>query len=329
MKLSKIPPRPDNLIEFFEEGLGALGGLCERPWHDRLQVLAEGDAARLWREDGSLFEGDLRFPAEGGPRDARRDVFGGCPLAFALAEALWMKSGRFHCFAAAAESGLKAPTPDTANRLWVAEYGAAPHWRADPFVRTEHYSVVVAVRCEVQSIDQAWSCHRLAFSLPGGVRDVTLEQSLDHLTPAQNGPATWSDVDANQLGEWVNKSLSADLAHELAEVKAQQQRYLTRELIRIETYFSQYEAELTERMARQRKTESKQRFEQRLKAAQADHERKRSEQIARHTIRVIPHIDGCLMVAEPAFRSHVHWISGRETHSVPAVFVPRIRRWIR
>ena len=47
MKFPKIPPRAEHLIDFFEEGLHSLGAVCERSWHDRLEVLAEGDAALL------------------------------------------------------------------------------------------------------------------------------------------------------------------------------------------------------------------------------------------------------------------------------------------
>ena len=328
MNLQKIAPSPGNLVEFFEEGINALGGLCERPWHNQLEVVAEGDAARLWQSDGSLFSGELSFPEEAGPRDARRDVFGGCPLTFALAEALWAKAGRWHRFSAAAE--VKAPPMDTAQRLWIAEFGAAPQWRATPLVATEHFSVVITVRCEIQAIDQAWSCHRLAFSLPTGVRDSALEGALDHFTAATHGPdPEWPDLDPAMLSQWVASSLTADMAHELASVKTRQQRYLQRELDRIEGYFNQYEAELTERMGRQRKAESKQRYEERLHAAKSDHQRKCSEQIARHAIRVVPHLDGCLLLAEPAFRTRIHWVAGGEAHETPAVFVPRIRRWFR
>ena len=328
MNLQKIPPRPDNLIEFFEEGITTVGGLCERPWHDRLEVIAEGDAARLWQPDGSLFAGEILFPEEAGPRDARRDVFGGCPLTFALVEALWARTGRWHRFAAAADA--KPPSMETAQRLWIAEFGTAPQWRATPFVSAEHFSVVVTVRCEVQAIDQAWSCHRLAFSLPKGTRDPALEGSLDHLTAASHGPAPeWPELDSATLGQWVANSLGADMAQELGAIKARQQRYLHRELVRIETYFTQYEAELTERLGRQRKAESKLRYEQRLQAAKADHQRKCAEQIARHAIRIVPHLDGCLLLAEPAFRTRVHWLAGGAVHEIPAVFVPRIRRWFR
>ena len=90
MKLAKEPPYPARLAGFFEQALGELGAVCERPWHDRLDVVAEGEAASLWRDDGQLHAATLHFPepAEPGARDAATQVFPGCPLTFRLAEAL-------------------------------------------------------------------------------------------------------------------------------------------------------------------------------------------------------------------------------------------------
>jgi hypothetical protein len=89
MKFPKVPARPEHLMEFFEEGLHSLGAICERSWHDRLEVLAEGDAARLWREDGELFSGEVYFRDTSSPdaANAQTEVFPGCPLAFRLVEA--------------------------------------------------------------------------------------------------------------------------------------------------------------------------------------------------------------------------------------------------
>ena len=39
--------------------------MCERTWHDRLEVVAEGEAAKLWNPDGALHEIELAFaPAD-------------------------------------------------------------------------------------------------------------------------------------------------------------------------------------------------------------------------------------------------------------------------
>src|SRR5512135_931580 len=90
MKLDRLAYDPSALVNFYEEGLAALGGLCERTWHDRLEVVAEGSAAKLWSPDGSLHEIELAFaPADAtAARDAGREVFPGCPLTFHLAETL-------------------------------------------------------------------------------------------------------------------------------------------------------------------------------------------------------------------------------------------------
>jgi len=61
MKFPKIPAQAEYLMEFFEESLHSLGAICERSWHDRLEVLAEGDAAHLWQKDDDLFSGSLSF----------------------------------------------------------------------------------------------------------------------------------------------------------------------------------------------------------------------------------------------------------------------------
>ena len=70
-------------MEFTAEGLQGLGALCERTWHDRLQVVADGPAAAAaLGRPGELVETELRFP-EGTALDPVRDVFPGCPLCFA------------------------------------------------------------------------------------------------------------------------------------------------------------------------------------------------------------------------------------------------------
>ena len=61
MTLERAPHNLGELLEFYEDGLSALGGLCERTWHDRLEVVAAGRAARLWNSDGALHEIELQF----------------------------------------------------------------------------------------------------------------------------------------------------------------------------------------------------------------------------------------------------------------------------
>ena len=89
MKFPKIPPRAEHLMDFFEQGLLSLGAVCERSWHDRLEVLAEGDGARLWRKEGELFSGELNFRDSGAAEteNPEVEVFPGCPLTFQLVAA--------------------------------------------------------------------------------------------------------------------------------------------------------------------------------------------------------------------------------------------------
>ncbi len=90
MKLDRLAYEPAALADFYEEGFSQLGALCERTWHDRLEVVAEGPAAKLWNPDGALHAIELTFASAdaASARDAGREVFPACPLTFRLSEAL-------------------------------------------------------------------------------------------------------------------------------------------------------------------------------------------------------------------------------------------------
>ena len=90
MRLDRLAYDPAALVDFYEQGFGSLGALCERTWHDRLDIVAEGRAAELWNPGGALHEIELHFASAdaSGARDSAREVFPGCPLTFRLAEAL-------------------------------------------------------------------------------------------------------------------------------------------------------------------------------------------------------------------------------------------------
>jgi len=62
MKFARLAPDQNQLVEFFQHGLEALGAVCERTWYDRLAVVAEGRAAELWQPDGQLMETQICFP---------------------------------------------------------------------------------------------------------------------------------------------------------------------------------------------------------------------------------------------------------------------------
>ncbi len=220
---------PAALVDFYEAGFGALGAPCERTWHDRLEIVAEGQAARLWNPDGALHEVELAFAAADAKvaRDVVREVFPGCPLTFRLADAL-------------------RPVPD---------------------------------------------------------------------------PARWET--------WLRQALEADLSPELATVRARQEHYLRRELDRIDEYFANYEHELAARAARSASGNTKLRTTERLAAAKLEHARRRADQVARHEIRVQPHFDALLLVAERAWRGSLQVELAHRAETLEARFVPRARRWFR
>jgi len=51
MRIPRLDYDPTSALVFYEESLSSLGALTERSWHDRLEVIAEGRAAKLWNED--------------------------------------------------------------------------------------------------------------------------------------------------------------------------------------------------------------------------------------------------------------------------------------
>jgi hypothetical protein len=316
-------------MEFFEEGLDSLGAICERSWHDRLEVLAEGDAAHLWRNDDELFSGGLRFRDAGSPDadGADTEVFPGCPLTFRLVEALWRRHLAHSRVCLSADIGAKAPSNQVADKLWQAQFGFHAGWQAGPFVPTRMFSVVAAVRCEVQAHDQIWSSHRLAFTLPAGERDASLEFALEQMSAAEAVDADWPALDPGLISDWIVSALSGELAPELSRIKERQQLFLRRELNRIDEYFENYARELGERMQRQHKEVAIKRYADRLEATRQEHNHRRTDQIERHTIHVVPHVDALLTVREPAFATRVNWRAGREERTVGATFVPRTRRW--
>ena len=120
MKLDRLAYDPGALVNFYEAGLAALGALCERTWHDRLEIVAEGRAAKLWNPDGALHEIELAFaPADAtAARDAVREVFPGCPLTFRLAETLRPSPLPLERVALAGELEAHAPDPAVAEKLW-------------------------------------------------------------------------------------------------------------------------------------------------------------------------------------------------------------------
>jgi hypothetical protein len=63
------------------------------------------------------------------------------------------------------------------------------------------------------------------------------------------------------------------------------------------------------------------------RAARAEHERRRLDQVRRHEIRVIPHLDALLLLAEPAWPVILLVAEHDEPRRREAGRVSRARRW--
>ncbi|MBI4026614.1 MAG: hypothetical protein HY360_16630 [Verrucomicrobia bacterium] len=332
MKLSRLPHDPALILDFFQEALETLGAVCERPWHDRLRLVAEGAAARLWRDDGALVDAEIAFPPAGetGPRDAAREVYPGCPLTFRLAETLRGVSLPLQrvCFKS---SDAAKPTPEVSEKLWRAQFPGTTRWKMEtPFRSDWHFSLLALARCEIQAIDQHWSLHRVAVSLRDGARDEALAANLGFcaVNGAPPGAIPWPVPAVLPWHEMLRKVLAEELAGDLALIRQRQENYLQRELERIDAYFENYERELGERLSRSHRDTAKVKVEERLTAARVEHQRRRSDQIQRHEISVIPRLDALLLIAEPAWTTTVVCLREHEMAAQPAMLIPRSRRWL-
>jgi hypothetical protein len=332
MKLPRMSYEPGALADFYEEALGALGALCDRCWHDRLDVAAEGRAAALWPGSGPLHLAELRFapPGETAARDPVREVFPGCPLTFALAEALRPSPLVLERIRIAFGPN-HAPEAAVAEKLWRSQFPDTVRWQVEtPFHPATHYSVVALVRCEIQAIDQHWSLHRVALNLPGGGRDEDLARRMDigTLESADDGNLTWPNMEASEYAELLRRAIEQEIADDLGLIRERQKAALARELERIDRYFDAYARELEARVHRNAAPEAQARFDDRLAAARSEHARHRADQAARHEILVRPHVDALLLVAEPAWKAGIRIVRGHQpAASLEGIFVPRSRRW--
>jgi hypothetical protein len=332
MKLERLPYEPGALLSFYEDSFATLGALCERTWHDRLDIVAEGAAARLWNAEGSLHEIELAFaPADATTaRDATREVFPGCPLTFQLAEAIRPLPVPLERLILASKEQSRPPDLAVAEKLWRAQFASTNRWRlSTPFKAGYHFSLLALVRCEIQAIDQHWSLRRLAIALPSGEPDESLAQEISfaQVDAGSAVPPPWPSPDPAQWKVLLRGVIEADLATELAAIHERQASYLRRELDRIDEYFEHYAAELTDRAGRSGSKSAKVKTSERLAAARAEHARRRSDQVARHEIRVNPHLDALLLVAESAWHATVQFEAAHQAQTIESTFVPRARKW--
>src|ERR1043166_3559983 len=146
MKLERLSYDAGALLGFYEQALGTLGALCERTWHDRLEIVAEGEPARLWNADGVMHEVELTFaPADAtAARDAGHEVFPGCPLTFRLAEMMCPLA--LERVFIRGEDRVHAPDLAVAEKLWRAQFPDTARWRLNgSFKETAHFSLVALV----------------------------------------------------------------------------------------------------------------------------------------------------------------------------------------
>jgi hypothetical protein len=329
MRLPKLKYSPGDLADFFTDGIQTLGGVCERSWHDRLEVLAEGRAAAVWGQGQQLIETELHFwPAgETSGKDASRDIFPGCPLTFTLADLIRGPELTIDRVAVRFPEHSKAPPPETASRLWQAQFPGTSRWeQKTPFVSGWCFSVLAIARCEVQAIDQTWSLHRLTLSLPDGTPDEKLAANLEFAEelPLPSG-VDWPILEPQRCATIISSALNTEMTAELGAIRQRQEAYLRRELERVDSYFSNYARELA---SRSRGKEAALKLKDRLAATQVEHQRRRSDQVQRHEIRVIPHVDALTLLAEPCWNAQIRATVNRSEHVWRASFNPRARMWV-
>lgn len=333
MKIERLTHSPGMVADFYEEALSALGALCERTWHDRVEIVAAGESARLWNESGTLHEVELWFPPpeDTAPREAATEVFPGCPLTFRLAEALRPSPLVLDRVVLTSDNGGKPPTAEVAEKLWRAQFPETNRWKiASSFVAAWHFSLLALLRCEIQAIDQHWSLQRVAVSLPDGVSDDPLAQSLDlaQASADTDREIKWPPTELMLWRQFLRAAVEEDLAFDLATIRERQAEHLRRELDRIDHYFEHYEQELTARAIHSGNEKTKLKSAERLAAAKAEHSRRRADQVARHEIHTRVHFEALLLTAESAWQADLHVEIAHEPTKLSARFVPRARRWI-
>ena len=286
----------------------------------------------LWHPDGKLLETEIHFvaPDDTAPREADTEVFPGCPLTFRLTEGLRPNPLPLERGRVLPAEPLKAPALDVAEKLWHAQVPGCSRWKLEStLLASWHYSIVALGRCEIQAIDQHWSLHRVAISLPDGQADESLASSLDFLQLSPSaGTLPWPTGDLSHWRDLLQRAFEREVETDLSQVRERQQKYLKRELERIDAYFASYENEISERQRRAHSDGTRLKAEERLAAAKDEHARRRQDQIHRHEIRVVTHLEALLQLAEPAWHTKVSFLQKGEPRMLDVEFVPRSRRWI-
>jgi hypothetical protein len=327
MKLSRLAYDPAYLLDFYEEILGSYGCLCERTWYDQLFVIPGGYGAIFWSSE--ISEANLRFrsTSESAAIDPARDVFPGSPLTLSICESVLSQLALHR--AALRTGEQKPPDLGLVERRWNNQFPNRVKMRmTTPFVASAHFSIVAALRCEIQAVDQHWSQHRLAINLSTGEPDPQLAEQLPILEPWNNPvPFNWPQFRQDECRKALLAALEQEAGATVKSVKDRQSKYLQRELATVDRYYDDYSEALARRLNRTRSDAGRSKMEERLKAAQLEHHIRRIDQIKRHEIRVHAHVDALLMVAEPAHKTQVRYVHERQERQQDALWIPRIRSW--
>lgn len=327
MKLSRLAYDPAYLLDFYEEILGSCGCLCERTWYDQLFVIPGGRGVTFWPSGAS--EANLRFRSnsESAAIDPARDVFPGSPLNLSICESVL---SQLTVHRVALRTGdQKPPDPDLVERRWNSQFPGRVKMRTTtPFVASAHFSIVAALRCEIQAVDQHWSQHRLAINLATGEPDPQLAEQLAILEPwSDPAPFDWPEFRQEECRKVLLAALGREAGATVKSVKDRQSKYLQRELATVDRYYADYAGALAGRLIRTRSEAGRSKMQERLEAAKLEHQIRRIDQIKRHEIHVHAHVDALLMVAEPAHKTQVHYVQERQERQQIALWIPRMRSW--
>ena len=126
----------------------------------------------------------------------------------------------------------KPPDLGLVERRWNNQFPNRVKMRMTTrFVASAHFSIVAALRYEIQAVDQHWSQHRLAINLSTGEPDPQLAEQLPILEPWNNPvPFNWPQFRQDECRKALLAALEQEAGATVKSVKDRQSKYLQREL---------------------------------------------------------------------------------------------------
>lgn len=103
-------------------------------------------------------------------------------------------------------------------RVWQLHFPATSRWRPETnFTAARHGVRVALVRCEIRAVEQHWSLHRLAVSLPDGEPDEQLAANLELVNVSTNPPpdVAWPEPDTEAWRRHLQRAPAQLDAHSL------------------------------------------------------------------------------------------------------------------